>query len=616
MEEKKARMPPYFDSMTGATKKVAAVHARIHRRYDTLTVDCESRHSLSVRKKKMGRISSFARSLVRVSASSPTNDALPDEEPISDAVSTSLAYIEVSPDVDETIISSTVIEFHEYNPEQMDEISFRHGDDGTEHGICDTFLSKMMEMIPCSPRNKLINIESISDGGGTDDDYDDERISTIECILRQSLCEDIDEFIDPASSPLIDTAHLSSNGMMVPPSEIEWKHDPLLFVATPGSGMRIRRIRRVSDPSYHECPESVSCVGGDDFDKYQQMQLPINDGKEHPSHCRVIDFETSLFSGTALLRIRRPNDCRKNERDGDQDSTNYDYFGKHNRKFQLVIRGKFKAGVIMADCMSGILLDHRLATKSDCSNIDCVKGVPIFCESEGAIKNVDDPSDKRKRLRLKRGKSTHGENLPSKWALRAAVKVAEVFSPRMDADLECAHPRILSPLCSTAQTIIVSRKSGEEYVSPLLDAPLAEPPSHSDASLVKDLKKSSAKDHSNDATCHVQQRKAVFDEVYDAHFDQQANGSSRAHTSPCFDPDAEYTFEFLQHLVDYNDLSLDLGRIIGKVKLGGGLRGQPARFVSAVKKQRSTNPSPDGSQYNLANLDFIWSFDLWHKSLL
>ncbi len=612
-QKKRAPNIKILCTMTGATKKVAAAHARISRRYDTRTVDCESGHSLSVRKKKIGRISSLARSLVRVSASTPTN-ALPDEEPISDAASTSLTSIEASPGVDEKILSSTVVEFHEYYPEQIDEVSSRHGNDGTEHGLCDTFLSKMIEMFPCSPRNRLSNIESMSDGGGTDDDYYDDRISTIECILRQSVCEDIDECTEPASSPLIDNEHMSSNRMMLPPSEPEWKHDPLRFVATPGSAMRIRRIRRVSDPSYHECPESVSCMGDDDFDIDQHMELPINDGKEHPFHSRVIDFETSLFSGTALLRIRRPNDPKKNGGDSDQDSTKYDYFGKHNRKFQLVIRGKFKAGVIMADCMSGILLEHRLATKSDCSNIDWVKGVPNFCETEGAIKNVNDQSDKRKRLNLKRGKSTHGDNLPSKWGLRAAVKVAEVFSPRIDADLECAHPRILSPLCSTAQTIIVSRRA--EDASPPIDASLAEPPSHSDASLVKDLKKSSAKDHSNDTTYHVQQRKAAFDEVYDAHIYQQANDSSRVNTSPCFDPDAEYTFEFLQHLVDYNDLSLDLGRVIGKVKLGGGLRGQPARFVSAVKKQRSTNQSADGSQYNLENLDLIWSFDLWHKSVL
>ncbi|KAL3806884.1 hypothetical protein ACHAXA_006600 [Cyclostephanos tholiformis] len=565
----------------------------------------------------MERISSFARSLARVYVSSPTKDAFPDEEHISDAASTrKFSSIEASTDVDETIVSSTVIEFHEYYPEHIDEpASTLHSDDGVEHGICDNFLSKMMEMIPCPPPNRLGNIERISDDGRTDNDYYDARITTIECILRQTVCEDIDEFIDPASSLLIDNEHMSSNEMMLPPSE--WIHDPLLFVATPGSGTRICRIRCAADPSYHECPESVPCVSDDNFDKDQLIQLPINNGKEYPSQCRVIDFETNLFSGTALLRIRPPNDCRKNGIDVDKDSTTkYDYFGKHNRKFQLVIRGKFKAGVIMADCMSGILLDHHLATKSDCSNIDCVKEVPFFCESEGTVKNVDDSSDKRKRLRLKRGKSTHSDSLPSKWALRAAVKVAEVFSPRMDADLECAHPRILSPLCSTAQTIIVSRKSGEEGVSPLLDAPLAEPPPHSDASFIKDLKKFSAKDHNNDTTYRVQQRKAAFYEVYDAHIDSHTNGSSRVNTSPCFDPGAEYTFEFLQHLVDYNDLSLDLGKVIGKVKLGGALRGQPARFVSAVKQRKSTNPSPDGSQWNPENLDFIWSFDLWHKSLL
>ena len=447
------------------------------------------------------------------------------------------------------------------------------------------------------------------------DNYDD-RFSTIECILRQAVCEGNEGFSEPAAlSPLIEAELLPSNEMILPPSA--WTHDPLLFVATPGSGMRICRIRRASDPSYHESPEplhSGSYVGRDDFDKDQLMQLPINNGKEHPSHCQVIDFETNLFSGTALLRIRKSNGCWKNGRDSS--STKHDYFGKHNRKFQLVISGKFKARLTMADVMSGILLDHRLATKSDYSNISCVEGLPFLDQSDGVIKNVD-ACDKRKRVRgLKRGKSTHDGDLPSKWALRAAVKVAGVFSPRMDADLECAHPRILSPLCSTAQTILVLRRNGRGGVSRHLEAPLVEPPINSDASIVKDLHKSSANDHSSDVTQRVQRRKSTFDAIYDAHIDSHANSSSRVNASPCFDPDAEYTFEFLQHLVDYNDLSLDLGRVIGKVGLGGALRGQPARFVSVVKQRRDANPYPDESQWNLENLDFIWSFDLWHKSLL
>ncbi|KAL3783002.1 hypothetical protein ACHAW5_009099 [Stephanodiscus triporus] len=557
--------------------------------------------------------SSNARSLARASASSARNHFFPDEEPISDAVSANLVSMEESADVDETLISSTVIKVQEYYPEKnYNATADDNRDDENEHGLCDCFLSRLVELIPCFPHNGLIDNERISGDGETDNGNYDDRISTIECILLQAF----EDFREPDSSPAIDTEHrLSSNGMMFPPSE--WIHDPHLFVATPGSGMRICRIRRVSDPSYHESPEPIhseSYVGHDNFDKDQLMQLPINNGKEHPLHCRVIDFETKLFSGTALLRIRGSNGCRNNERDSKEDSTEHDYFGKHNRKFQLVISGKFKAGVVMADCMSGILLDRQLVTTSDYSNINCVEGLSCLDESDGIIKNVG-ASDKDKRERsLKRVKRTHCDSLPSKWALRAAVKVAGVFSPRMDADLECASPRLLSPLCSTAQTIIVSRRNGRDF-STRLEAPLAEPPIHSDSSLVEDLRKSSTNDHSRAAKNRVQQRKSAFDAVYDAHAESQAN-SSRVNASPCFDPDAEYTFEFLQHLVDYNDLSLDLGKVIGKVRLGGALRGQPARFVSAVKQRRHTNPSPNESQWKLENCDFIWSFDLWHKSLI
>lgn len=539
------------------------------------------------------------------------------------------------------LLSATVVEFHdrydycENNSYKTpkDKVDNRRDDDddgggGDEPGSWDTFMAKLLRRIACcSPRDgSSVNEMIHEDGVTTDNENIDDRISTIELILRQSLCEGMDGFADPEpTSSTVDTQQQSSrndNDFMMPSSD-DWVHDPLLFIATSGTGMKVLRIRRVSEPSYHNSQDIHDITN---FDKDRPVQLPINNGKELPSDTRVIDFETNTFAGTALLRIRGSTGCNGPESNNKYNTTKHDYFAKQNRKFQMVISGRFKSNVIMANCMSGILLDHHLTTASAPGSVDdvldnmsnCAEGLPFLDESDGISKSSlqvtnHETNDKRKRVvvrTLKKGKSTSSsnDNLPSKWALRAAVKVAGVFSPRMDADLECEHPRILSPLCSSAQTIIVSRNynSGGGN-STRIEELLKEPPISSDASLVKDICKSLTTNHNKHASTinPTQQRKCLFDDVYDVHTDSssQAGNSSTV----CFDPNAEYTFEFLQHLIDYNDLSLDLGKIIGKVKLSGGLRGQPARFVSVVKKRRHVKPTPD-------NLDFLWSFDIWHKS--
>ena len=542
------------------------------------------------------------------------------------------------------LLSATVIEFHDHYDycesnstyrTSKDKVDNKFDDDdgggggGDEPGSWDTFMAKLLRRIACcSPRDGSSVNEMIHEDGVTHNDNVDDRLATIELILRQSLCEGMDGFADPepTSSPVVDTQQQSStndNDYFMMPSLDDWVHDPLLFVATSGTGMKVLGIRRVSEPSYHNSQD----VHDVDKDRPVVQQLPINNGKELPIDTRVIDFETNTFAGTALLRIRGSTGC-SNESESNNRNTiinKYDYFAKQNRKFQMVISGRFKSNVVMANCMSGILLDHHLATASAPGSVDdvldnmsnCAEGLPFLDESDGISKSSiqvtsNEMNDKRKRMvvrPLKKGKSiSNNDNLPSKWALRAAVQVAGVFSPRMDADLECKHPRILSPLCSSAQTIIVSRNntSGGGN-STRIEELLKEPPVSSDASLVKDISKFSTTNHNKHATTinHTQQRKSLFDDMYDAHTDSSSQSNNTS--TVCFDPNAEYTFEFLQHLIDYNDLSLDLGKFIGKVKLSGGLRGQPARFVSVVKKRRHENPTPD-------NLDFLWSFDIWHKS--
>lgn len=372
----------------------------------------------------------------------------------------------------------------------------------------------------------------------------DEVTTRIECILKEEYEEGKKE------SPMVevnDVTQTSIPSQMCLPQTSEWKQYPLLLTATPNSGMKVLGIRRLCEKSYFDF--SVN-----DNLNASLMELPINNGKEAPRQSWVIDFETELFAGTAMFRIRDCNTSAINADSTTAGLSDHDYFQGKNRRYQVVIRGRFKQKVEMASCLSGLLLDKPLAT---------------------------------------------ARKAPPRWVLRAAVRVANIFSPRMDADLECQHPRVLSPLCSTAQTIRRHKDNMEELY---LDGPHNEPHPDSTSSLACTFKKRS---HYDKSINYDQYRKRSFNAIYDDYME-----SSGPSSSSYFD-DSEYTFEFLQHLVDYNELSLDLGRAMGKMKLGAGLSGQPVR-VAALSNPKHAQRGLDGSLLTAETC--LWSFDLWHAS--
>lgn len=386
----------------------------------------------------------------------------------------------------------------------------------------------------------------------------DEVATRIECILQAAYEEDKQQLIeneDVTIPPQIQVS-VPASPMSLPHTS-EWKQHPLLLTATPNSGMTIRGIRRLCDPSFFDNTGNSGHTNNNGIANGSLMQLPINNGKEQPRQSWVIDFETELFAGTALFRIRDCNTEALHTADCLVAGNNHDYFGEKNRRYQVCIRGRFKQKVVMASCVSGLLLDQPLVISRKTNS-----------------------------------------NAPPRWILRAAVKIANILSPRMDAELECDHPRVLSPLCSTAQTI---RKLVKKEEPVYLDEPHEEPRPDSAASLVADLKKRSGDE--NDAN-YAQYRKRTFNTIYDDYVQSDSN------ESPHFD-DSEYTFEFLQHLVDYNDLSLDLGRAMGKIKLGAALRGQPVRIIAI------SNPRDEQGKIAKAVLSdqtSLWAFDLWHAS--
>eukprot|EP00580_Thalassiosira_gravida_P018657 CAMPEP_0201667478 /NCGR_PEP_ID=MMETSP0494-20130426/15175_1 /ASSEMBLY_ACC=CAM_ASM_000839 /TAXON_ID=420259 /ORGANISM="Thalassiosira gravida, Strain GMp14c1" /LENGTH=619 /DNA_ID=CAMNT_0048147471 /DNA_START=62 /DNA_END=1921 /DNA_ORIENTATION=- len=615
------------------TMKNSAASGRLFRRHTEKEVagngDGKGKRSRSSGRKRIirggSRLASsmrLGRSRSRFSTISSTSnggshDLPPDILAVSDTASISVSSVETSSVLS---VSSTVMEVHEtvMVPSNIEDVTHNRSghEDEEEHSNCEDFFSKLLDLIQCFPR-KIEEPPEIEKKRDTLDVSN--YIMGIECILEQTSGEESGniEKVDSIQDPLNDTPYLSRP----PPSE--WVQDPLLLVATPGRSMKIHRIRRVIDPSYFESPDPLhsetiqKSFMRDDCCNNQSIQLPINNGKEPPLHAHVIDFESNLFAGTALFRIRDTKDWNSIQSmaptTNDANSmTSQDYFSKYNRKFQMVIRGKFKPDVVMVDCMAGLLLDQHLVTSKK-RKVNFPDGLP--CEPVTNA-NIDTKNKSKRSRRLKIGKSPNDDSLPPKWALRAAVKAAAVFSPRMDADLESSNPRIISPLCATAQTISVLREASGEGASRRLDETLVEPSPHDDASLVHDLNMLPTKKLDGSSTDCVQQRKRASDAACDARVQSLAkNPCQGSQMSPCFDPKAEYTFEFLQHLIDYNDLSLDLGKVLGKVRVGGALRGQPIRYVAGVK-QRNRKATAELCSMNMYDMDCIWSFDLWHKSLV
>jgi hypothetical protein len=80
--------------------------------------------------------------------------------------------------------------------------------------------------------------------------------------------------------------------------------------------------------------------------------------------------------------------------------------------------------------------------------------------------------------------------------------------------------------------------------------------------------------------------------------------AAKKSSEPRFLTDAEYVFEFYQHLLDFGEeMAVDLGRVGGKVGLAQATDGQPLKIMAAYQDHDSQE------------LDTLWSFDIWHESL-
>jgi len=164
-------------------------------------------------------------------------------------------------------------------------------------------------------------------------------------------------------------------------------------------------------------------------------------------------------------------------------------------------------------------------------------------------------------------------NLPPRWVRRGAMGFLGVIAPQLEADFE--RGVFLTPLASTPQ--VLSRGDTGN-----IEDPMEEPVEGSILPLLGEMP--------NPGTSMQRTRRRKT--LADRHFAQKGQG--------VFGTEEEYTFEFLQHLMDFESMSLNLG-FMGSIGLEESLDGRPMNVMAARKGEKG--------------LEYLWGFELWHERL-
>ena len=412
---------------------------------------------------------------------------------------------------------------------------------------------------------KLVHVSSVLDHSGHSDDIPDSKKQTRSIEQEPSWPEPEQHktYKDSVINAMKGETETSSS---FPPLSLPsyWPQRPLLLRATPGSGTIVKGIRFSSSKEYLSSgPQGWrkelfslwnSKEGNSTTDDSQHEEvscIPINNGNEEEGKALVVDFETPLFAGTILVRIR--NSEGTTPENANQASG---YFAGVNRQYQVVIQGRFrKEGIPMVECVTGHMFSHSITP-------------------------------------------------PAPYIVRGALRVFKFFAPRLQAKLHGDQPIVLSPLGSTPQCISVDNSYGDEIyrANASIEAKQQEPCQNSRRLMPLSRDMAAASN-----VVRAKARKRAFDQL-----------CSIDDKTITFDTNKVYTFEFLQHLVDFSEFEMSLGSVIGKYKLNNLLNGQPLTIMASHQTPFAQDERIQKHSIVVGGHIFhsIWSFELWHESLV
>eukprot|EP00536_Pseudo-nitzschia_multiseries_P005078 jgi/Psemu1/303099/fgenesh1_kg.91_\ len=339
----------------------------------------------------------------------------------------------------------------------------------------------------------------------------------------------------------------------------DWPQPPLALRPTPGSSTKVKAIRLCNSneplwlPGSHltwsqslarrwgrkeeDQPPHFACCE-------QCVILPINNGNEKPGESLVIDFESDLFEGTLLLRLRHSEGTTPEPYDDSKG-----YFAGVNRRYQACIRGRFKKVLPFTELITGFRLERKFG------------------------------------------------KLPSKWVLKSTLKVVSFFAPQLDIRLEGVDkPYSMTPLGSTPQCITVDDVDTDEK-QPNREMSGCSGGNGNTMNSLEDSREESSEacrsllGLSLKAETSLQRakiRKKAFDKLY-----------VQKSSDPKTDPSKIYTFEFLQHMLNFHDFTIELGSVMGSLELKDMLDGQPLQILAEHEPSKTC----------------LWSFDVWNECL-
>ena len=193
------------------------------------------------------------------------------------------------------------------------------------------------------------------------------------------------------------------------------------------------------------------------------------------------------------------------------------------------------------------------------------------------------------------------------------------LAPQLELHL---HPtqRFLAPLLATAHTVLVhdpdpinmgcDTNAGDDSYPSMDDWDLEEPAGNSPQSVLDAAlraahhRRSLWRGGNADTVANRQAfRKRIFNRLA---------SQPPVDDSPRFDVGREDTFEFDQHLLvltNPHDLQLSVASV--RIGLSQALNGQPIKVLAAHRDDDDHDASSTGTQ-----ITPLWSFDLWHQSLL
>ena len=276
--------------------------------------------------------------------------------------------------------------------------------------------------------------------------------------------------------------------------------------------------------------KGIRRASGNDYEHFRGCCngciLPINNGKEIIEPL-VIDFESKHFTGTLLLRIKDTPSSEKTSQSKCENFTANDYFANKKRKFQCIVKGKFKNDLPINQIKTGQLFDRASGT------------------------------------------------LPARWIVTSAIKFISILAPRkfdlfliliifssrkakiyfllsllfmanantttieeLDASLDGDKPRFLSPLLATAQTVLVEDSNSSRCVT----IEIEEPSSKKKESILSVLRADSSLDitipdtSNSSVTNRTNVRKRIFNSL--------VAKNTTSSLGPRFSKNKVYTFEF------------------------------------------------------------------------